>query len=206
MAGGHDTCLYLVRHGETDWNRERRLQGVIDVPLNEAGTTQAYRRADYFSTLPIAGVVSSPLKRALATATILNEACGCPLQVEPRLREVDHGSWSGLTLPVIARRFPELVYDDRMRPEAFGVSGGEELHDVYRRVSAVLADLLSTGEARSTVVVSHGVTLALMWCAATGVDIALFNDYVPSNAGGVCLTFSSRQLVGAHRTALEQPA
>jgi len=206
MVDVHDTCLYLVRHGETDWNRERRLQGVLDVPLNESGTTQAHRLADYFSTLSIAGVISSPLKRALATATILKEGCGCPLQVEPRLREVDHGSWSGLTLSTIAPRFPGLVCDDRLRPEAFGVSGGEELHEVYDRVSAVLSDLVSTCEGRSMVVVSHGVTLALMWCAASGADISQFNDYVPSNAGGVCLTFSSRQLVDAHRTALEQPA
>ncbi len=207
MADGRETRLYLVRHGETNWNREQRLQGVLDVPLNEAGAAQARRLADRFASFQIACVVSSPLVRASATAAMLADACACPLQLEPRLREVDHGSWSGLTLPEIGRRFPLLVRDDRLRPEAFDVSGGERLPGVHRRVSAVLADLLPAHDGDSVLVVGHGVTLAVMWCVASGVDVAQFNEYLPPNAGSVLLTFSNRQLVAAHRKAgEEQPA
>jgi broad specificity phosphatase PhoE len=207
MAGGRETRLYLVRHGETNWNREHRLQGVLDVPLNEAGAAQARRLADRFAALPISCVVSSPLVRASATAATLAEACACPLQLEPRLREVDHGSWSGLTLPEIGHRFPSLVHDQQLRPEAFDVSGGERLLDVHRRVSAVLADLLPAHDGNSVLVVGHGVTLAVMWCAASGADAATFNDYLPANGGSVLLTFSNRRLVSVRRmTVLEQPA
>ena len=199
MTDGRETRLYLVRHGETDWNREQRLQGVLDVPLNEAGAAQARRLADRFATLPIARVVSSPLVRASATAAMVADACACPLQLEPRLREVDHGSWSGLTLPEIGRRFPSLVRDEQLRPEAFEVSGGERLPDVHRRVSAVLADLLSAHDGESLLVVGHGVTLAVMWCAASGADVAQFSEYLPSNAGSVLLTFSNRRLVDAQK-------
>jgi len=189
------TVLYLVRHGETDWNREQRLQGTRDIPLNEAGVAQAHELADYFSTLAITCVISSPLVRASETAAILADACACPIRVEARLREIDHGSWSGLTLPDIGSRFPELVAREQLRPEAFDVSGGERLPDVYRRVTGVLADLLSQHEREHVLVVGHGITLALMTCAASGADLALFPEHLPPNASGVVLTFSGLTLV-----------
>jgi broad specificity phosphatase PhoE len=189
------TVLYLVRHGETDWNREQRLQGTRDIPLNETGVAQAHELAGYFSTLPITCVISSPLVRASQTAAILADACACPVRVEARLQEIDHGSWSGLTLPDIGSRFPALVAHEQLRPEAFDVGGGERLPDVYRRVAEVLADLLSQHEKEHVLVVGHGITLALMSCAANGVDPALFPEHLPPNASGVVLTFSRHTLV-----------
>ena len=189
------TVLYLVRHGETDWNREQRLQGTRDVPLNEAGVAQAHELADHFAALSVARIVTSPLVRASETAAILADACACPLHVDARLSEIDHGSWSGMTLPEIGRRFPLLVEREQLRPEAFDISGGERLPDVYHRVSDVLADLLSKHEGESVLVVGHGITLALMSCAARSVDPALFPEHLPPNATGVVLTFSHRALV-----------
>lgn len=195
MSSSGDTRLYLVRHGETDWNRQRRLQGTLDIPLNDVGLAQAHRLAGRFAALRIAGVACSPLARASATGTILANACACPLSIDARLREVDHGSWSGLTLFDIGRRFPELVENDQLRPEAFDVSGGERLADVSRRVTDVLADLLSRHAGQSVLVVGHGVTLALMACAARGVEVARFLEHLPPNAGGVMLAFSRQALV-----------
>ncbi|HLG56542.1 MAG TPA: histidine phosphatase family protein [Vicinamibacterales bacterium] len=190
-----DTLLYLVRHGETDWNRERRLQGTLDVPLNDTGIAQARQLASHFTALPIAGVASSPLVRSSATAVLLANVRVCPLRIDARLREVDHGSLSGVTMADIAQRFPSLVENDQLTSEAFDVSGGECLLDVSRRVSDVLADLLSWHEGQSVVVVGHGVTLAVMWCAAHAVDPARFGAHVPPNAAGVVLRFSQRQLI-----------
>jgi probable phosphoglycerate mutase len=187
--------MYLVRHGETDWNRERRLQGTLDIPLNDVGIAQAHRLADHFAALPIAWLACSPLARASATGTILASACRCPLSIDARLREVDHGSWSGLTLPDIGRRFPALVEHEQLRPEAFDVSGGECLGDVSRRVAEVLAELLARHTGQSVLVVGHGITLALMACAAHGVDLTRFPAHMPPNAGGVLLMFSRQQLV-----------
>jgi broad specificity phosphatase PhoE len=195
MRRRKDTLLYLVRHGETDWNRERRLQGIFDIPLNDVGVAEAHQLAGHFAARSIACVVCSPLVRASATAGILADACACRLQIDSRLREIDHGSWSGLTLSDICRRFPSLVENEQLRPEAFDVSGGERLPDVCRRVSGVLADLLSQYDERSVLVVGHGVTLALMSCAASGLDLVRYPDHLPRNAGGVVLTFSGGQLI-----------
>lgn len=195
MPRSEQTVLYLVRHGETDWNRGQRLQGTRDVPLNEAGVVQAHELADYFAALPIACVVTSPLVRASETAAILADACACPLHVDARLREIDHGSWSGMTLPDIGQRFPLLVEHEQLRPEAFDLSGGERLPEICHRVSEVLADLLSQHAGESVLVVGHGITLALMSCVASGVDPALFPEHLPPNATGVVLTFSYRTLV-----------
>jgi broad specificity phosphatase PhoE len=195
MMRGQDTLLYLVRHGETDWNRERRLQGTLEVPLNGTGIAQARQLAGHFTALPIACVTSSPLIRSSATAEVLAKARGCPLRIDARLREIDHGSWSGLTMAEIARRFPSLVENDQLTSEAFDVSGGESLLEVSRRVSDVLADLLSWHDGQSVVVVGHGVTLAVMSCAAHAVDPARFDAHMPRNAAGVVLTFSERRLI-----------
>ncbi len=201
------THLYLVRHGETDWNREQRLQGTLDVPMNGAGVAQACRLADYFSHVPITHIVSSPLIRATATAAILAEACACPLEIDARLREVDHGIWSGRTLPDIGQEFPSLVRDERLLPEAFAIGRGEQLPDVSRRACEALADLLDAHTGQSVVVVGHGITLAAMWCAATGRDIAQFNECLPPNAGGVVLTFAAREFINAETMAVaEMPA
>jgi broad specificity phosphatase PhoE len=198
------TYLYLVRHGETDWNREHRLQGTLDVPLNSAGVAQARRLADYFVRLPVVCIVSSPLTRASATAAILAEACACPHTTDARLREIDHGAWSGRTLPELGRCFPSLLKNEQLLPEAFDVSHGEPLLAVYRRASEVLTDLLDAHGGQSIVVVGHGVTLAAMWCAATGLGMARLQECQPPNAGGVVLTFSERQLIDARTIAIAE--
>ena len=203
MPGAEETCLYLVRHGETDWNREQRLQGTLDVPLNSAGVAQARRLAGAFARIPIACVVTSPLARASATAVMLARACACPLNTDARLREIDHGTWSGRTLPDLGRRFPSLVRNEQLLPGAFEVSRGEQLADVSRRSADALADLIDTYAGQSVVVVGHGVTLAAMWCVATGLDITRFHECLPPNAGGVVLTFSRRQLVDAQTMVLD---
>ena len=204
MPCAMETRLYLVRHGETDWNRDRRLQGTIDVPLNSTGVAQARRLTAYFSRIRVASIVSSPLARASTTAAIVAEACACPLATDARLREIDHGSWSGRTLRDIARGVPSLVRDERLLPEAFAISRGEPLSAVYRRASEALADLLDAHGGQSVVVVGHGVTLAAMWCAAAGLEMARLHECQPRNAGGMLLTFSPRQLVDVQAMAVAE--
>jgi broad specificity phosphatase PhoE len=204
MPRAAETHLYLVRHGETDWNREHRLQGTLDVPLNSAGVAQARRLADYFARLPVVCVVSSPLARASATAAVLAEARACPRTTDARLREIDHGAWSGRTLSELGRCFPLLLKDDQLLPEAFDVSRGEPLLAVYRRASEGLTDLLDAYRGQSVVVVGHGVTLAAMWCAAMGLGMVRLQECQPPNAGGVVLTFSQRQLLDTRVIAIAE--
>lgn len=199
------TRIYLVRHGETDWNRARRLQGVLDVSLNPAGVIQARRLAARFNGTPVSSIVSSPLARAHATAAAFARTLACPLRTDARLREIDHGSWTGLTLPDIGRRFPDLVRHDQLLPDAFNVSGGEQPAAVYRRASAALRDLVDGNAGGSVVVVGHGVTHALLWCAATGVHLPRFHECLQPNLGVVALTFRRRDLVAARTIDAAEP-
>src|ERR1700760_4361850 len=99
--------LPLARHGETDWNREGRWQGWADPPLNDTGRAQARELAEQLRSVPFDAVFSSDLARARETAEIVAAPHGVPVVVEPQLREIDIGSWSGLTHDEIRSRFPD---------------------------------------------------------------------------------------------------
>ncbi len=195
MSGPPTTWIHLVRHGETSWNRAHRLQGLRDVSLNRAGIAQARRLARRFSGLRVSGIVTSPLTRATATADILAQILACPPRADARLREIDHGDWTGLTLSDIAQRSPDLMTPGQVRPDALALSRGELPAAVYRRASAALVDLLDVHAGTSVVVVGHGVTNALLCCVAAGFDIARFPECPQPNAGGAALTFRHRDLV-----------
>ena len=100
------TTLLLARHGETDWNREGRCQGWADPPLNEAGREQARRLRDQLRETPFDAVYSSDLRRAHETAEIVAAPHDVPVIADPGLREIDVGSWSGLTHAELEQRFP----------------------------------------------------------------------------------------------------
>ena len=89
--------LYFIRHGETDWNRERRMQGMVDIPLNEKGRMLAEITAKQLSRIPFDLIISSPLCRAIETARIVTGHADIPLQVDERIRELSWGDWEGLT-------------------------------------------------------------------------------------------------------------
>jgi probable phosphoglycerate mutase len=101
------TVLYLVRHGETAWNRERRWQGQQDLELTPLGAAQARAAANRLAPEGLTALYSSDLRRAWQTAQAIAEACGLEPVSEPDLREVDVGSWAGLTPQEVLARFPE---------------------------------------------------------------------------------------------------
>src|SRR6185437_15592133 len=101
------TTLLIARHGETDWNREGRWQGWADPPLNDTGRAQAKQLAGELRDTPFDAVYSSDLRRAFETAEILAAPHDIPVVADPGLREIDVGSWSGLTRAEIDARFPD---------------------------------------------------------------------------------------------------
>jgi broad specificity phosphatase PhoE len=197
--------IYLVRHGQTDWNRTRRLQGMIDTPLNRVGVTQAHRLADRFRVLAVSAVVASPLARARITARAIARGSHSAFTVDPLLAEIDHGSWAGLTIPAIARSSPGAVIDSHIQVEALDVRGGESLAAAYRRASTVLQCLVAAAPAAPVVVVSHGVINALMMCAAAGSNAAQMDRYSQPNGYTYCLRFRRRALVTVECTPLVAP-
>jgi len=197
--------IYLVRHGETDWNRAQRLQGTIDTALNPIGVAQARHLANRFRWLPVSSVVTSPLARAQTTAHAIARRSRSPFVVEPLLVEIDHGSWSGLTIPAIASMCPGAVIDSRLQPDALGASVGETLAAACRRASTVLRRLVAAAPAAPVVVVSHGVINALLMCAAAGNVPAHMDQYTQPNGCTYRLRFRRRALVNVECIPMVAP-
>jgi len=138
------TTFFLVRHGETDWNRDRRFQGSRDIPLNDEGRAQARRLAAAWRW---GGelVFSSPLSRARETATLLAHALGLPLWApDPRLTERHYGEAEGLTVDEKNQKFPQTI------------PGGETPEAIQARARSFLDAATLEHPGRSLVVVSHG--------------------------------------------------
>src|ERR1700712_4846322 len=131
------TTFYLIRHGETEWNLNGRWQGHADVPLNAVGRAQAQRLAEHLRAkkMHFDALYSSDLQRAWETASAVGAALGLTPQPLPALREIDVGSWSGLTgSEVIAR--DRDVYERIRSGEDVARGGGERFLDLYTRVVA----------------------------------------------------------------------
>jgi broad specificity phosphatase PhoE len=148
------TTILLARHGETDWNREGRFQGWADPPLNATGRAQAVDLSVALMAEELAAVYSSPLRRAYETAEIVAASRDLePVRLDA-LREVDVGSWSGLTREEIDQRFPEqyarwLDYDQ-------GWEDGETYEQMADRVVAALLELAAKHDGERILAVTHG--------------------------------------------------
>jgi probable phosphoglycerate mutase len=156
------TTLYLVRHGETDWNREGRWQGHHDRPLSAAGRAQATAAARRLARERISQIHASDLKRAAETAQIIGEACAIDVCVNRALREVDVGSWAGLTHAEAKERFPEGFA--RRRAGGTGWVGGESYEQMAERVRGYVGGLLESarGSDRIALVCHSGVIRVLV--------------------------------------------
>jgi broad specificity phosphatase PhoE len=156
------TLLYLVRHGETDWNREGRWQGHYDRPLSAAGRAQAAAAARRLARERISQIHASDLKRAAETAHIIGEACVVEVCVDRGLREVDVGSWAGLTHEEAKERFPEGYA--RRRAGGTGWVGGESYEQMAGRVRGYVGRLLDSarGSDRIALICHSGVIRVLV--------------------------------------------
>lgn len=191
--------VYLVRHGQTSWNRDQHLQGLRDIPLNRIGIRQSHRLAKWHRSTGVRRIVSSSLLRARRTAQILAERTGGPPLTDNRLREIDHGPWTGLRLETIKDRFPDDFATWSLFPEKLRTSNGESLIVVYRRCTEALLDLINENPDEDVLIVSHGVVNALLLCAAMGASLSRIGEYSPHNAAGSALTVQRRKIIGVER-------
>lgn len=167
------TTLLLVRHGETDWNRDGRWQGQADAPLNERGREQARALADELAGEPVEAVYASDLSRARETAEIIAARLdGRPVEVDPRLREVHVGAWSGLTMAEIEERYPAAVARWRAGDPAHDFAGGETYAAMGERVVDALAEIASRHPEGEVLVVLHGGSIRGVLAHAAGITYA----------------------------------
>jgi 2,3-bisphosphoglycerate-dependent phosphoglycerate mutase len=151
------TTLLLARHGETDWNRELRVQGTSDTELNALGRSQAAELAQQLADTPLDAIYSSDLSRARETAEIVAVTTGHEVRVDPGLRERDFGSWEGLTREEIDARFADHEQHD-----------GETYEQVRARVLATAHRIVAAHPGETVLVVSHGGALNALWHDAVG--------------------------------------
>jgi len=164
--------LIIVRHGETDWNRENRFQGQADPPLNHAGREQAYKLAARLCNVPLTAAFSSDLRRARETAQILTGNRQIPLKLDARLRERRFGLWEGLTRDEVSSRYPELFAGWKKDPVSYTPPGGESLAEVYCRVFSFLQWLQGEYADGDLLICGHGGSLRALICAALGAPVA----------------------------------
>lgn len=176
------TRLCLMRHGETDWNAQRRLQGQIDVALNAVGRAQARAAAARLTAFSFTRIVSSDLARADETARAAGAALGLAVETTPALRERFFGAFQGLTHAEAAARFPaEYGRFSARDPDAPLPGGGESLDAFFSRVAAALTAI--AGETRGdALVVAHGGVLDMARRLAAGQDLREKRDFPLRNA------------------------
>jgi probable phosphoglycerate mutase len=165
--------LFLVRHGETAANAEMRYLGSRDDPLTERGVQQAARLAQSFGSLPIAAVLSSPLRRALGTAEPIARKCGLAVRPDARLREGAFGDWEGLSRKEVLDRSARDA--DRLRSweddPSSAPPGGESLESVRNRILELVGELELDYAGCSLVLVTHVGPIKALFAAALGVPI-----------------------------------
>ena len=164
------TTVYLARHGESDWNVERRWQGHADRPLTERGREQARGLAARLEGVELDAVYASDLRRAWETAGAVASSQGLDVVRLPELREVDVGSWSGFTRDECAERFPDAFA--RWQAGGSGWDDGESYEAMGDRIVAAIRRIASEHPDGAVLVVSHGGPIRAVHAHALGVDIA----------------------------------
>lgn len=151
------TTVYLIRHGETDWNVEHRWQGHTDIPLNSRGQRQAEMVAQHVNNLGVsfAAIYSSDLARAYQTAWEIGAAVGVAVQLLPALREIDLGTWSGLTREEIRARYP-VEYQLLEQGQDIPRGGAETGSALFHRTTETFEAMVTQYPNSAIIFVTHG--------------------------------------------------
>ena len=171
MLQDQATLLLLIRHGETDWNRDARIQGHTDIELNAQGHAQARAAAQALRETEIHAVYTSDLRRACETALPIAQVQGLPVHRAPDLRERAFGAFEGSSFAQLQEIHPEACERWRKRDPSFAAPGGERLDDFYARVMAAVQRIAACHAGQTVAIVTHGGALDCLHRAATGQSL-----------------------------------
>jgi broad specificity phosphatase PhoE len=202
MKLANDCTLYVMRHGETDWNAARRLQGHTDIPLNDAGTAQAHALRDELAHVDFDAAYASDLQRAHDTAQIVMQPRAQPVKRMQALRECKMGPGEGMIVSHFEERFAALIHARNQLPlaERFQFKLHDEIesyHETFSRAEACLREIADAHAGGSVLVVSHGGVmrvLLLRMLASTGNVIVRNGGYFVCRANAASMRLS--QMVG----------
>ena len=178
------TDLWLLRHGQTDWNLEGRWQGQApQAPgLNGMGRAQARAVRDQLKDVRFSAIYTSDLPRARQTAELIAEPLGLTVALEPRLREINLGVWEGMLSDEIERLYPQELAERTRDPLHACAPGGETPAQVAERVIAAVKDIVERHLGETVLIVAHGVSLAVIICHAQKIQLDNVYEHVPENA------------------------
>ncbi len=169
--------LLVVRHGQTDFNAQRRYQGAIDVALNAAGVRQAEALAQRLPTDEIDAIISSPLERALQTARIIAQTLSCDVQVMEHFRERSVGVYEGLTSEEVKAKYPDLWGQRLTRQMNQTPPGGETILEVGCRVLEGLGQLKERYSGKTVLLVTHAFVARVIYGIMNRVSDEQFYSY-----------------------------
>jgi probable phosphoglycerate mutase len=181
------TEIWFIRHGETDWNRSRRIQGWKDIPLNKDGEVQAQRLAERLArdaqSQPFDAIYSSDLQRAHHTALAAAERLALRVRTEPGIRERSYGVLEGLDTLTSEQLAPEARAAWKSRDPDRAIEGGEALGQFRARILATVEDLAARHRGERLLVFTHGGVLDILWRRARGLELDVPRDVPLLNAG-----------------------
>ena len=168
------TSIYLVRHGQTAWNKEEIFRGRTDIPLNENGLRQADLVGEYLRGSNIDVVYSSPLARARETARSVAQVFSLKVLPLEGINDMSFGKWEGLPLKEVQTHDRDLFEQWRKEPHRVRLPGGESLDEVRIRAMAALEDVIRSHTGKNLVLVSHRVVIKVILCGILGIDNSHF--------------------------------
>lgn len=177
------TRLCLVRHGETEWNAARRIQGQIDIGLNETGLRQAAGAGRWLSQAGIVALYSSDLKRAWTTALVIGDALGLVPVSVPEMRERRYGVFEGLTYDEAKAKHPDGYAAFEGRNANYNFENGESLSEMFARVTGKLQEIAAAHVGQNVVIVLHGGVLDIINRFVRGNSLETPRDFLIPNAG-----------------------
>ena len=165
--------LYIVRHGETEWNKIGRYQGITNVPLNENGIAQAKACGNALKDVHFDRILSSDLSRALVTAETIRGNRQLEIKTDERLREINFGGWEKLLFSEIEERWPGLIDQMYRRPDIVKVPNGESFQEVQDRAWSAVSDFLNENNEDETILITcHGGTIRTILCKLLDISIS----------------------------------
>ncbi|HEY3048790.1 MAG TPA: histidine phosphatase family protein [Polaromonas sp.] len=176
------TRIIAIRHGETTWNVNSRIQGHLDIPLNETGRMQAHRLALALAGEPITAIYASDLWRAYDTALYVSRAVDVEVTTEEGLRERSFGEFQGKTFAEIEAALPEQAQRWRKRDPTFAPPGGESLLELRERVVGTAERLAAKHPGELIAMVGHGGVMDVLYRAATRLDLQAPRTWELGNA------------------------
>lgn len=183
------TRLYLVRHGETEWNKARKIQGGIDTDLSAYGVEQSHALAKRLSKEEIDFIYSSHLQRALRTAEIIANYKKCKFLKADECHEIRLGPWEGMTMDEIQERYSEHLWTYREDPSNFHLPGAETFLELAERTYNTILEIVNKHKDSNILLVSHGTAIKAAIIKILGIDIDHYNKFKIDNASFSIIDF-----------------